>query len=109
MVADIAARQFGAECRLDSATSIPRTYGSILRPAPKPLGCELCSTGKRLELCPDDVFGDEFVAGEGAETAIGSADDALAFSHRCDRCADAVGNHFGMFEIVGRHVDDAGD
>ena len=77
--------------------------------APKPLGRESCAIRQSLELGPNDILSNEFIARERAEPAIGAPDNALARTHSGNRGADAVRDDFGMFEIVGGYVDDAGD
>ena len=60
-------------------------------------------------LGPHHVLGNELVAGEGAESAVGTGDHAPLVAHHLGIEADAVSDHFGVLQVVGGHVDHARD
>src|SRR5471030_2958334 len=81
--------------------------GGTISLSPQPLGCDIRHLAAAPELGPDDVLGHHRVARESAEAAVARRDDPAAVAHGVDRLADAVGDHLGMLDVVGRRIDHA--
>src|SRR6516162_7170637 len=85
-----------------------RGSSSRLGTAPETLGGDLGAFGHRAQLFERDVGIELAVAGEGAKTAIGAGNDALA-PDDVGEAADSLRDEFGMLDIIGRGVEDARD
>src|SRR5476651_653161 len=72
---------------------------------PQALSCDIRAFAAAPEFGPDHVLGHHRVAREGAEAAVARRDDPAAVAHGVDRFADAVGDHLGMLDVVGRGID----
>ena len=73
------------------------------------MGGEGGPLGEGAELGPDDFFDDHFGAGGGFKAAVGAGDEAVGVAEGVGDAFEAVGDDFGVFDIVGSGVYDAGN
>src|ERR1700733_2553462 len=76
---------------------------------PQPRRGDIGAVADRLELEPHRGLDNPFTAGEGAETAIGRGDHALAVTDDRHRLFDPVCDDFRMLDEVAGALDHAGN
>src|SRR5215831_15740411 len=79
-----------------------RTFGML---APETGASNGSTFHQRPQLRPDDTLGHEVPSSVGPKPTIRTGNHPAPIPHGIDGLIEAIGHHFGMFDIIGSRID----